>query len=173
MSATIGFMPSYKRQSSGRERKILKKSKNTVKRTLELCTTLCVCRFYLHIIVCSRHNKKIETIHSHTYPSKQCNCRDKETCPRLGNCLQKNVVYRVTVKTKNSVKQYIGATERTIKQRIYNHKLSFTNRNYLCLHEKLAIITHPSQNTMLNKKPEILSKCRHENKHLSNFDLYT
>ena len=29
----------------------------------------------------------------------------------------------------------------------------------LCLHEKLAIITYPSQNTLLNEKYEILSKC--------------
>ena len=90
--------------------------------------------------------------------------------------------------------------EGTIKQRICNHKLSFTNRNYssntslssyiwyikdtnnsptitweilkqapaynrtskkclLCLHQKLAIITNPSQNTLLNKKSETLSKC--------------
>ena len=38
------------------------------------------------------HNKKIETIHSNTQPKKQCNCRDKKTCPLLGNCLHKNVV---------------------------------------------------------------------------------
>ena len=31
----------------------------------------------------------------------------------------------------------------------------------LCLHEKLAIITYLSQNTLLNKKSEILSKCKH------------
>ena len=44
----------------------------------------------------------------------------------------------------------------------------------LCLTEKLAIITHPSQNTLLNKKSEILSKRRDENKHLlSHFDTYT
>ena len=81
--------------------------------------------------------------------------------------------------------------EGTIKQRIYNHKLSFANRNYsfnislsfwclkdmkisstitweirklapdynktsrkclLCLYEKLAIITYPLQNNLLNKK---------------------
>ena len=39
------FMISYERLSSDRERKILKKekkSKNTVERTLELCTTLYV-----------------------------------------------------------------------------------------------------------------------------------
>ena len=50
--------------------------------------------------------------------------------PLLGNCPQKNVVYRATVKNNRSVKQYIGAMEGTIKQRIYNYKLSFTNRNY-------------------------------------------
>ena len=49
-----------------------------------------------------------------------------------------------------------------------------TKKCLLCLHEKLAIITHPSQNTLLNKKSEILSKCRHENKHLiSHFNPYT
>ena len=34
------------------------------------------------------------------------------------------------VKTNNSVEHYIGARDGTIKQRIYNHKLSFKNRNY-------------------------------------------
>ena len=44
----------------------------------------------------------------------------------------------------------------------------------LCHHEKLAIITYPSQNTLLNKKSEILSKFKYENKHLlSHFDPYT
>ena len=76
------------------------------------------------------HNKKIETIHSTTHSNKQCNCRDKETCPLQGNCLQKNVVYWGNVKTNSSVKQYIGATDGNIKQGTYNHKLSFTNRNY-------------------------------------------
>ena len=58
-----GHMTFCKRQSSGRERKILKKSKNTVQSALELCTTLmcayvcicvCLCRSYLHIILYGR-----------------------------------------------------------------------------------------------------------------------
>ena len=58
------FMPSCKRQSSGRERKILKKSKkskNTVKRTLALYTTIYVhvCRLYLPRSTCI-------FIHTHT-----------------------------------------------------------------------------------------------------------
>ena len=44
----------------------------------------------------------------------------------------------------------------------------------LCLHEKLAIITHPSQNTRPNKKSEILSKCKHENTYqVKHFNPYT
>ena len=162
------------------------------------------CTSHISLIIKS-HNKKIKSIHSTTHSINQCNCRDKSTCPLQGKYPQKNIVYRATVKTNRSVKQYIGAMEGTIKQRIYNHKLTFTNRNYpsntslssyiwclkginisptitweilkliphynktsrkclLCLHEKLAIITYPSQNTLLNKKLKILSKCRHENK---------
>ena len=76
------------------------------------------------------HSKKIESIHSTTHLINQWNCRDKIACPLLGKCLNKSVVYRATVKTNSSVKQYIGATEGTIKQGIYNRKLSFSNRNY-------------------------------------------
>ena len=76
------------------------------------------------------HNKKIKSINSTTHSTNQCNCRVKNTCPLLGKCLYKNIVYKATVKTNSSVKQYIGTTEGTIKQRIYNHKLSFTNKNY-------------------------------------------
>ena len=86
--------------------------------------------YYVYISGIIGHHKKIETTHSSTHPNKQCNCKGKETCPLLGNCLQKNVVYIATAKTNSSVKQYIGATEDTIKQRIYKHKLSFTHRNY-------------------------------------------
>ena len=37
------------------------------------------------------NNKKIENILSNTHPNKQCNCRDKEICFLLGNCLQKTL----------------------------------------------------------------------------------
>ena len=164
--------------------------------------------------IIKKTQQKIASTNSTTHPSNQCNYRVKNTCPLLRKYLYKNVIYKATVKTYNSVKHHIGAMESTIKQRIYNHILSFTNRNYssntflspyiwhlkgknisptitweilkqaaynktskkclLSLHEKLAIITYSSQNTLLNKKSEILSKCRHENKHLlSQFDPYT
>lgn len=36
----------------------------------------------------------------------------------------------------------------------------------LCLYEKLAIITYESPDDLLNKRSELISKCRHENKYL-------
>ena len=127
--------------------------------------------------------------------------------PPIWKSVHMTVVYNGSVTTNSSVKQCIGATERTIKQRLYNPKLPFANRKYtsntslssyiwhlkdmnvsptivweilklapagtktsrkylFCLHEKLAIITDPSQNTLLNKKSDILSKYRHGNSHL-------
>ena len=61
------------------------------------------------------------------HPFNQCYCRVKSTCPLLGKCLYKNI--KDTVKTNNSVKHYIGATEGTIKQNFSTINF-FTNRNY-------------------------------------------
>ena len=45
----------------------------------------------------------------------------------------------------------------------YSNKTKSCN---LCLQEKLAIITYPEQQDLLNKRNELISKCRHENKFL-------
>ena len=36
----------------------------------------------------------------------------------------------------------------------------------LCLYQKYAILNYPSQNDLLNKRSELVSKCRHQNKFL-------
>ena len=36
----------------------------------------------------------------------------------------------------------------------------------LCLHEKLEIVNFEDQDHLLNKLPELISKCRHVNKYL-------
>ena len=41
-----------------------------------------------------------------------------------------------------------------------------TKRCSLCLHEKLAIITYPYPDELLNRRSELVTKCRHENKFL-------
>ena len=43
---------------------------------------------------------------------------------------------------------------------------NISKRCILCLQEKFEIIKHPNQNCLLNKKSELISKCRHENKFL-------
>ena len=58
----------------------------------------------------------------------------------------KNIVYWAMVKTNNSVKQNIGATDGTLKQRIYAQKLSFSHINYstyiIFIHTHLAPKEH-------------------------------
>ena len=36
----------------------------------------------------------------------------------------------------------------------------------LCLHEKFEILMNPNQDELLNKRSELVSKCRHINKYL-------
>ena len=69
-----------------------------------------------------------------------------------------------------SLSKYItpSITWEIIKSAIAYNKIS---RCLLCLQEKVAIITDPSQHTLLNYKSEIISKCRHKNQHLSQFVL--
>ena len=43
---------------------------------------------------------------------------------------------------------------------------NITKRFSLCLHEKLAIITYPYLDELLNRRSELVTKCRHENQFL-------
>ena len=43
---------------------------------------------------------------------------------------------------------------------------NITKKCPLCLHEKLQIITYPNQAELLNKRSELISTCRHENRFL-------
>ena len=40
------------------------------------------------------------------------------------------------------------------------------NRYMLCLHERYEILNYPDQEELLNKRSELVSKCRHVNKFL-------
>ena len=44
--------------------------------------------------------------------------------------------------------------------------LNITKWCSLCLHEKLAIINYPYPDELLNRRSELVTKCRHENKFL-------
>ena len=61
-----------------------------------------------------------------------CNCRDKNECPLENKCLSTNLVYKACVSADENteVKNYIGLTEGTFKQRFNRHQLSFRYKNY-------------------------------------------
>lgn len=86
--------------------------------------------------IIDNHNKRIlansspqanNTAAAPTQDKKTCNCRQKNTCPLDGNCLQASVIYQATVTRKdNNTKQtYIGLTEKDFKTRYRNHTASF------------------------------------------------
>ena len=41
---------------------------------------------------------------------------------------------------------------------------NITKRWFLCLHEKLVINIYPYPDELLNRRSELVTKCRHENK---------
>ena len=89
--------------------------------------------------IIDNHNKRIlnSTEHtddtaSNTIVNKTCNCRQKNTCPLNGNCLQSSVIYQATVKRNdnNTSETYIGLTENDFKTRYRNHTASFRHAKH-------------------------------------------
>ena len=80
--------------------------------------------------------------------NKTCNCRQKNTCPLDGNCLQSSVIYQATVKRKdnNTTETYIGLTENDFKTRYRNHTASFRHAMYISpKHPFLSCTPHSNQ----------------------------
>lgn len=76
-------------------------------------------------------NNRTQTKNNKPLTQTMYNCRAKNKCPLSGNCLQNNVIYQATVKSKgNEKKVCIGITEGPWKQRKYAHKTYFTNSKY-------------------------------------------
>ena len=157
------------------------------------------------------HNKMILS-NKKADRAPMCNCRQKDSCPLDGKCLDRNIVYcgNVTVNDLDEGSNYFGVTENTFKDRSYKHRNSFkydskanstelskyvwdlqkngttdyvikwsiidharpyvngSKKCNLCITEKYHIIT--SSLNLLNKRSELVSKCRHENKfYLANY----
>ena len=90
--------------------------------------------------IIDNHNKRILTASTQidntaaaaTIDNKTCNCRQKNTCPLDGNCLQSSVIYQATVtrKDNNTTETYIGLTENDFKTRYRNHIASFRHAKH-------------------------------------------
>ena len=58
-----------------------------------------------------------------------CNCRRKSDCPVENKCQLDKVIYKAEVKDKNgNVKEYIGSTGNTFKERYNQHKATFREK---------------------------------------------
>ena len=154
----------------------------------------------------SGHNKKVISEETRS-EARTCNCPANTVCPLDGNCLSENTLYEGTV-TSNlpnyPPKVYAGISAPPWKSRLYNHTLSFNNREYakceiakevlrikdqggdyniqwriighapaynptgkkccLCIIEKVHIAQNIGE-TLLNKRDELISKCRHRRKY--------
>jgi hypothetical protein len=79
-------------------------------------------------------NKLISTDASITCSTKprQCNCRNKSSCPLPGKCLTSSVVYQATVvrNDTNQKESYVGHTEGEFKSRYYCHTSSLKLSKY-------------------------------------------
>lgn len=63
----------------------------------------------------------------------RCNCRNKTNCPLNGQCLSSNIIYMAEITTENQPRPkmyYIGASKTQWKDRLYNHRCSFNQRDY-------------------------------------------
>ena len=56
-----------------------------------------------------------------------------------------------------------------ISSNLYHHS-NITKSCMLCQHEKFEILTYPNQDELLNKRPELVCKCRHDNKYWLSYD---
>ena len=108
-----------------------------------------------------------------------CNCRNRNNCPLDRKCLTPNIIYEAQImsnqhnKTAFSTKlsKEYWAIKRNhftpiITWRIIRKCATFntTKRKcYLCLNEKLEIASYKGDN-LLNRRSELISKCRHQNK---------
>lgn len=159
--------------------------------------------------IISGHNRKViqENEKKKLDEVRKCNCQTgTSNCPLQGNCLQKEIIYKATVKTSTEEKTYIGQAGNTFKERYGDHKSSISHKIYesktalskhiwkvkenkldfdlqwqkvagastyrpemgkcnLCNLEK-TIILYANDTHLLNKKSELMNKCRHRNKHL-------
>ena len=59
---------------------------------------------------------------------RACNCKKKEKCPLVGNCLGKGIVYQAQVTAACKTETYVGLTSTEFKARFRNHQVSFNNK---------------------------------------------
>ena len=122
------------------------------------------CMPNVHQII-TAHNKTIldKQIKASENPTKECNCRYKESCPLQGKCLTESVVYQATVTRKDNQHKetYVGLTEGPFKTRYNNHTSSFRNEKHKHSTELSKYIWQLKQSSVeYSIRWKILRKCK-------------
>ena len=137
--------------------------------------------------IINNHNMNI--LHQNNEIKVECNYRNKKYCPLGGKCLSQNIVYQGKINSSQpsyNEKVYFGVAEMSftelskeywdIKRNNFIIKVTWSivrecppyslskRKCYLCLNEKLEINSYKGNN-LLNKRSELINKCRHLNKH--------
>ena len=115
-------------------------------------------------------------LHQNNKIKDECNCRNKKYCSLGGKCLSSNIVYQgkvTSTQPNDNGKVYFGVGEYwEIKRNNFIPKLTWTivrecqlyslskRKCYFCQNEKLEINPHKGNN-LLNKRSELINKCRH------------
>ena len=79
--------------------------------------------------IIDQHNKKLLNELTSMNNTRECNCRNRNSCPMNGQCLVKDIVYQATVHTNDSKETYIGLTSNEFKTRYNNHTASFRHES--------------------------------------------
>ena len=79
--------------------------------------------------IISSHNKSLLQQSTDAEAHKPCNCT-RNPCPVDGECRRTAVIYKATVASKDTERQYIGCSESEFKTRWNNHKSSFKHAIY-------------------------------------------
>ena len=136
--------------------------------------------------IIDNHNKRIINSSKHindtadnanAKDTKTCNCRQNNTCPLKGNCLQSSLIYQATVTRKDysTTETCVGLTENDFKTRHRNHTAWFRHTKHrnstdswrifssrspymqALLQRKLLIIRRPELSSINN----VINSCPH------------
>ena len=81
-------------------------------------------------IIQGHNSQLLAKMDSTAPPTRECNCRNKTSCPLSGKCLSTAIVYRAEVNCDNDTFSYIGLTGGTFKMRYNNHTKSFRHKTH-------------------------------------------
>ena len=129
----------------------------------------CSCTQNFENIIQSHNKRILRGKRTETDNGKNCNCKTKNECPLNNNCVVSSVVYLAEVEHERNDEEkeektkvyYIGSTEGSFKERLYNHRTDMKfkkNRFTTCLAKHIWELK--DQNKSYKTSWKIIEKCK-------------